>query len=96
MVYSSAGNTNPLFTWLTRLALLLITALALVAAIVLSALFFALFLVLALIGGGWLWWQHRRLRRQAKQQQADFIETEYVVLEEHRSRSTEADRERLK
>lgn len=92
MAYSSAGNTNPLFAWLTRLVLFLVAALALMAGIVLAALFFALFLVLALIGGGWLWWQRRRLRRQGKQQ-ADFIETEYVVLEQHRSRGTDPDRE---
>lgn len=96
MAYSSTGNTNFLHTWLNRLILLLIASLALVTGIVLSALFFALFLVLALIGGGWLWWQRRHLRRQAKREQAEFIETEYEVLEEHHTRQSETDRERLR
>lgn len=94
MAYSSTRKTNFLHTWLNRLILFLIAALALVTGMVLSAVFLALFLVLALIGGGWLWWQRRHLRRQTQREQAEFIETEYEVLET-RSRKSETDRERL-
>jgi uncharacterized protein HemX len=49
------------------------------AAVVLSAVFFALFLVLGLVAGGWLWWQNRRLQREIRTQ---FVEAEYEVVAE--------------
>jgi len=59
-------------SWLARLGLSAGFVLAIAAGVVLSAVFFALFSVMALVFGGWLWWQTRRLRRQ---QREAFIET---------------------
>lgn len=81
-------------SWPARLGLVLVFTLALAAGVVLSAAFFALFLVLALVGSVWLWWQRRRLRRQGRRQGGDIIEVEYEVLEEQRTRDAEQDRKK--
>ena len=73
-------NTYGQVPILTRLAVGVLTALFLVAGIFLSAVFFALFLVLALFGAAWLWWQRRNLRRNAAK--SDYIEAEYEVIEQ--------------
>ena len=74
-------------SWPTRLGLALIFLLALAASTVLAVVVFVLFAASAITLGGWLWWQSRRLRRQARD---EFIHTEYTVeteyerLEDHR------------
>lgn len=87
-------------SWLTRLGLSLGFILMLTAGVILSAVFFALFLVVALVAGGWLWWQTRRLRQQIREPiEADYtvesrhdpIEGEYLVLEDRRQ-NTPVDR----
>ncbi len=74
-------------SWLARIGFALILTLTLVAAVALSAVFFALFVVLGLIGAGWLWWQRRRLYKQARAGQGDIIEVEYEILEDRHSRN---------
>lgn len=74
-------RSTPL-SWLARLGFALAFVLALVAGIVLSAAFFAVLVALALVGGAWLWWQQRRLRRQAGRGRGEIIDVEYEVLEE--------------
>ena len=88
-------------SWLTRLGLTLTFIAILGTGIVLSAVFVALFLTLALVVGGWLWWQGRRLQRQMQEQfiKADYsvesdyriIEGEYQLLEDHRAQDTPVD-----
>ena len=82
-------------SWLSRLVMALTLSLALVAGIFLSAIFFALFMVLALIGIVWFWWQNRKLRHKKTNRSTidgDIVEVEYQVLEEHHSYPTpEAD-----
>ncbi len=79
-------NTYPYNSpsWLARLGLALIFTLTLIAAVALSAVFFALFVILALAGGGWLWWQRWRLSRRMRAEPGDIIEVEYEVLEDYR------------
>ncbi len=75
-------------TWLSRLVMTLILSLALVAGIFLSAIFFALFMVVALIGIVWFWWQSRKLRHKKtgrNKVDGDIVEVEYQVLEERHS-----------
>jgi uncharacterized membrane protein (UPF0182 family) len=74
-------------SWLARIGFTLILTLALVAAVALSAVFFALFVVLGLIGGVWLWWQRRRFYKQMRAGQGDIIEAEYEILEDRHSRN---------
>lgn len=76
-------------SWLARIGFTLILALVLVAAVALSAVFFALFVVLGLIGAAWLWWQRRRLQKQMRTGQGDIIEVEYEILEDHHVRSSQ-------
>ena len=71
------------FDWLKHLGLALVFVLAVLAAITLSAVFFAIFSVLALILGVWLWWQSRHLRRQLREQEEAILEVEYEVVDEH-------------
>lgn len=73
---------NPLLqrlSWPARLGVVAVMVLSVGAAVVLSAVFFALFLVLGLVASGWLWWQNRRLQREARTQ---FVEAEYEVVAE--------------
>jgi hypothetical protein len=73
-------------SWLARIGFTLILTLTLIAAVALSAVFFALFVVLGLIGAGWLWWQRRRLYKQMRTGQGDIIEVEYEILEDRHFR----------
>ena len=84
--------TNPNLTgprtWLARLSMTLAMVLTLAAGIALSAVFFAVFVVVAVVWGGWFWWQTRHLHRQMREQggdiqRADIIDVEYQVLEDH-------------
>lgn len=73
---------NPLLqhlSWPARLGVVAVMVLSVGAAVVLSAVFFALFLVLGLVASGWLWWQNRRLQREARRH---FVEAEYEVVAE--------------
>jgi hypothetical protein len=83
------ANLNPTgpSSWLARLGMTLALVLILAAGIALSAVFFAVFAVLAMVWGSWFWWQTRHLRRQMREQggnvqRADIIEVEYQVLED--------------
>ena len=79
--------------WMARLGLVTIFGLAVVAAVFLSAVFFAVFLVLAVIGSVIFWWQTRRLRQRAAEVQrvyeeeqefhsrGELLEAEYRVEE---------------
>lgn len=60
--------------WMARLGLVSVFGLAVVAAVFLSAVFFAVFLVLAVIGSLVFWWQTRRLRQRAAEVQAAYEE----------------------
>jgi O-antigen/teichoic acid export membrane protein len=75
-------NSLSSLPWSTRLGLALTFTLALLAGIVLWAMFLALFSVLALLGCGWFWWQKRRLRRYSQRGENSFIEGEYQVEEQ--------------
>jgi uncharacterized protein HemX len=73
---------NPLLqhlSWPARLGVGAVMILSVGAAVVLSAVFFALFLLLGLVAGGWLWWQNRRLQREVSTQ---FVKAEYEVVAE--------------
>ena len=73
-------------SWPTRLGLALIFLLALAASTVLAVVVFILFAASAITLGGWLWWQSRRLRRQARDEfiHTEYtVETEYELLEDH-------------
>jgi len=78
-------------SWLARLGLALIFTLTLIAAVALSAVFFALFVVLALAGGSWLWWQRWRLSRRMRSAHGDIIGVEYEVLEDYRLNHAQED-----
>ncbi len=76
-------------SWATRLGLALALMLILTVGTLLAFVFFAIAAVGALVFGGWLWWQVRRLRRQAESEfiKADYtVETEYELLEDHSRR----------
>jgi type IV secretory pathway TraG/TraD family ATPase VirD4 len=84
-------------SWLTRLGLSVMFVLAVAAGVVLSAVFVALFLVVALVFGGWLWWQTRRLRRQQGETfiEADYeVESEYEILEDRRPQEVVVEKKR--
>lgn len=90
------NSANPNLTgpssWLARLGMTLALILILAAGIALSAVFFAVFAVLAIVWGGWFWWQTRHLRRQMREQGgrvqgADIIEVEYQVLDDPSQRA---------
>lgn len=70
-------------SWPTRLGLAFLFIVVALATLALSAFLFAFLLVLAIPAGLWLWWQSRRLRRWAEQQEDDFIEAEYHIETEH-------------
>jgi|GEM_PF-4653922 len=53
-------------SWLQRLALGLVSILALVATFAVASVVFAALLVIGLAAGGWLWWQYRKLARRAR------------------------------
>ncbi len=78
--FQTGGPRN----WLAQIGGIVLLILILAAGIALSAVFFVVFGVLAMIWAVWFWWQSRHLRKQIRQQQPDIIEVEYeVVHEEH-------------
>jgi hypothetical protein len=66
--------------WLTRLGVSLSLIGMLIVGLTLTLVFFALFLAFSVVLGGWLCWRVRQLRRQ---QQEEYIETEYTVEAEY-------------
>jgi len=77
-------------SWGTRLGAALALVLVLTVGTLLAFVFFAIAAVGAVVLGGWLWWQVRRLRRQAESEfiHADYtVETEYELLEDHSRRN---------
>ena len=77
-------------SWATRLGVALALVLALTVGTLLAFVFFAVAAAGTVVWGGWLWWQIRRLRRQAESEfiHADYtVETEYELLEDHSRRN---------
>ena len=72
----------PKTSLLGRLGLALTSVLAVVAGFALASVLLAVMLVAVLALGGWLWWQYRRLARQAQKTNPGFIEGEYTVVSE--------------
>ena len=60
--------------WMARLGLASVFGLAIIAALFLSAFFFALLLVLAAIGSLVFWWKTRGMRKRAAAVQREFEE----------------------
>ena len=84
---------------LNRLVLAVASVLAAAVGFAVASVLLAALLMAGLAAGGWLWWQYRRLTRQARATPADFIEGEYRIeselpaLEDQRTASAEpADR----
>ena len=73
----------PKTSLLGRVGLALTSVVAVVAGFAIASLLFAALLVAGLAFGGWLWWQYRRLARQAQKTNPGFIEGEYTVVSEH-------------
>ncbi|MFO1372084.1 MAG: hypothetical protein U1F42_06710 [Candidatus Competibacteraceae bacterium] len=65
--------------WLNRLGLALTSILAIVAGFAITSVLLTVLLVAALIGGGWLWWQYRRMTQALRTAPPDFIDAEYTV-----------------
>ena len=72
--------TLPKTSLLGRLGLALTSVLAVVAGFAVASVLFTVLLVAGLAFGGWLWWQFRRLARQAQKTHPGFIEGEYTVV----------------
>ncbi|MGB2681720.1 MAG: hypothetical protein WBE39_10445 [Candidatus Competibacter sp.] len=66
-------------SWLQRLALGLVSILALVATFAVASVVFAALLVIGLAAGGWLWWQYRKLARRARDARPAVLEGEYEI-----------------
>lgn len=75
-------SSLPKTSLLGRVGLILSSILAVVAGLAVASLLFAVLLVAGLAFGGWLWWQYRRLARQARTTGPAFIEGEYTVVSE--------------
>lgn len=73
----------PKTSLLGRISLALTSVLAIVAGFAVASVLFTVLLVVGLAFGGWLWWQFRRLARQARKAGPGFIEGEYTVVPEH-------------
>lgn len=72
----------PKTSLLGRVGLALTSALAIVAGFAVASVLFTVLLAVGLAFGGWLWWQLRRLARQARKAHPGFIEGEYTVVSE--------------
>jgi hypothetical protein len=70
----------PKTSLLGRIGLALTSVLAIVAGFAVASVLFTVLLVVGLAFGGWLWWQFRRLARQARKAHPGFIEGEYTVV----------------
>lgn len=76
--------------WMIRAGAVAVLALALVAGLALSALFFAFFLVIALVGAVVVWWQGRGQRTRqpsSSSSKGQIIEVEYHVVDSDRERN---------
>jgi|GEM_PF-2849380 hypothetical protein len=71
-------------SWLARIGLAITSAAAIVVGLVTASLLFAVLLTLGLLLFGWLWWQARRLARQARAARPVFLEGEFTVVPEER------------
>lgn len=67
-------------SWLERLGVGLVSALALIASFTIASLLLVVLLAVGLVVGGWLWWKLRRLLRQAQAAAPDIIEGEYTIV----------------
>jgi hypothetical protein len=71
-------------SWLARIGLAITSVVTVVVGLVTASLLFAVLLTLGLVFFVWLWWQRRRLARQAHAARPDYLEGEYTVVpEEH-------------
>jgi len=70
----------PKTSLLGRIGLALTSVLAIIAGFAVASVLFTVLLVVGLALGGWLWWQFRRLARQARKAHPGFIEGEYTVV----------------
>ncbi len=69
----------PKLSWLHRLGLALTSGLAIVAGFAIASVLLTVLLLAALLIGGWLWWQYRRMTQKLRTASSDFIEAEYTV-----------------
>jgi hypothetical protein len=67
-------------SWLSRLGLALTSVAAVVVSFVAASLLFAILLTVGLVFAAWLWWQLRRLVRQAQKVAPEVIEGEYTLV----------------
>ncbi|GEM_PF-1526047 len=70
-------STKP--SWLGRLGVALATVVTLVVGFITASLLFVLLLTAGLAFAGWLWWQFRRLAREAQASTLHDLEGEYTV-----------------
>ncbi len=73
----------PKTSLLGRLGLALASIVAVVAGFAIASLLFTVLMVAGLAFGGWLWWQLRRLARQAQRAAPTVIEGEFTVAPEY-------------
>lgn len=66
-------------SWLSRLGVTLATVVTVVVGFVTASLLFAVLLTVGLVFAGWLWWQFRRLAREAQAIKPQDLEGEYTV-----------------
>lgn len=66
-------------SWPARLGVALGSILAVVAGLAVASVLFVVLLAAGLGFGGWLWWQSRRLARQARAAESAIIEGEYTI-----------------
>ena len=66
-------------SWLSRAVLTVTSILAIAAGVVLASALFTILLVAGLAAAGWLWWQFRKLARQAQATAPEIIDGEYTV-----------------
>ncbi len=79
-------NPQPLSqrSWLARIGLAITSVVTVAVSLVTASLLFAVLLTLGLVFFGWLWWQSRRLTRQARAARPDVLEGEFTVVPEER------------
>jgi hypothetical protein len=71
-------------SWLARIGLAITSFITVVVSLITASLLFAVLLMIGLVFVIWLWWQHRRLVRQARAAKPDYLEGEYVVVSAER------------
>jgi len=64
---------------LGQIGVALVTVATIVVGFVAASLLFAVLLTVGLAFAGWLWWQFRRLAREARAAQPQILEGEYTV-----------------